>query len=362
MKKLMLVMAVILALALVGCAPNTKLDNPEGAYRTFVKAIMDKNYDNVYPVLDAETQMMLSECAEMLVQMETLPNAPANLPGGEERAIMTKAAHADVPAHALITAYLTLHPIVINEEQKRGSEPDKVTTNGDSAKIITRGGEEIGMVLNRDKDGTSTWRVTSMREIVTKFKSEISSAQKIASVPPKTASTPEEQLTVLVDALKQGKYDAVYFMLDSSTIKELDEIAHMNATLVKRLEENPKDEAVKAFLADLKTIKMARTGKDVLVAVFNRFPKPGSVEIAGAKSTTAAESLPADILLASNLDKPVVTGTETEVTITTAAGETIRFVKETNNNQEGWHTDFMYQEVRKAADKYRKFLAEHPGA
>jgi hypothetical protein len=347
LKKALVVILVIAAALLVGCSASNPGDTPDGAYRAFIKALLDKDYEGLYACLDISTRDVLKDSADALMRLDKLPQAPRNLPGGEDRAVLTKASKTETPYRSLLGAYFTAHPLSYNEEQKRGSEPEKSEINGDTAIVTTKGGEEIKLV--READG---WKVTSLNMILTGLKDQIDATIEKAAVPPKPADTPEEAFAALVNTLKNGNYDSLYFMLDSETRKGLDELAQMSQKIVKALEADPGKLELAAFWETYKYLKSARNGREALVAVMMRYTKPGSIEIAGATlatpETAGAGKAPTT---------PAIPTTDT-VTLKTAAGEEVHFIKETTGDATGWHTDFLQGVVKKACDEFRPWAAQ----
>ncbi len=162
MKKALVIIVVIAAALLAGCSAGAPGDTPEGAYRAFIKALLDKDYETLYASLDKPTQDLLKDSAEALIRLDGMPQAPGNLPGGEDRAVMTKASKTENPAVALLGTFFTAHPLAYNEEQKQGSELEKSEIKGDTATVTTKGGEEIKLVKEQ-----SGWKVTSLHTILT---------------------------------------------------------------------------------------------------------------------------------------------------------------------------------------------------
>lgn len=347
MKKALVIIVVIAAALLAGCSAGAPGETPEGAYRAFIKALLDKNYEELYGWLDKPTQDLLKDSAEALIRLDGMPQAPGNLPGGEDRAVLTKAAKSEEPGKALLGAFFTAHPLAYNEEQKRGSEPEKSEIKGETATVTTKGGEEIKLVKEQ-----SGWKVTSLKMILTGLKEQIDATIAKSAVPPKPADTPEAAFAELVTTLKSGNYDTLYFMLDSGTRKGLDDLAQMSQKIAKVVEDNPDNKELAGFWQSYKYLKAARNGREVLVAVMMRYSKPGSIEIAGA---TLAQPVVGE---AGKAPAAPVTPPADVVTLKTAAGEEIRFIKETSGDKAGWHTDFLLGVVKAACDDFRPWAAK----
>jgi hypothetical protein len=343
LKKALVIILVIAAALLAGCSAGTPDATPEGAYRAFIKALLDKDYEGLYACLDKSTQDVLKDSAGALLRLDKLPQAPRNLPGGEDRAVLTKAAKSEAPYRSLLGAYFTAHPLSYNEEQKRGSEPDKSEIKGDTAIVTTRGGEEIKLV--READG---WKVTSLHTILTGLKDQIDATIEKAAVPPKPAETPEEAFAALVNTLKSGNYDSLYFMLDAETRKGLDNLAKMSQKIAKAVEDNPGNTELVGFWQSHNYLKAARNGREVLVAVMMRYQKPGGIDIAGATLAT-----PETAAVGKTHAAPATLPQGDVVTLTTAAGEHVRFIKETTGDATGWHTDFLQGMVKNACDDFQ---------
>jgi hypothetical protein len=347
LKKALVIILVIAAALLAGCSAGTPGDTPEGAYSAFIKALLDKNYEELYGWLDKPTQDVLKDTAEALIRLDGMPQAPGNLPGGEDRAVLTKAAKSEEPGKTLLRAFFTAHPLAYNEEQKQGSESNKSDVKGDTATVTTKGGEEIKLVKEQ-----SGWKVTSLNTILTGLKEQIDASIAKAAVPPKVEDTPEAAFASLVNTLKSGNYDTLYFMLDSETRNGLDDLAVMSQKIAKTVEDNPSNTELAGFWQSYKYLKAARNGREVLVAVMMRYSKPGSIEIAGA---TLAQPVLGE---ATNVTEASVTPPADVVTLRTAAGEEIHFIKEMRGDQAGWHTDFLLGVVKAACDAFRPWAAK----
>ncbi len=155
-----------------------------------------------------------------------------------------------------------------------------------------------------------------------------------------------------MNTLKSGNYDTLYFMLDSETRKGLDDLAQMSQKIAKAVEENPDNKDLAGFWNSYKYMKAARNGREVLVAVMMRYSKPGSIEIAGA---TLAQGVVGEAGVT-----PAATATPPAdvVTLKTAAGEEVRFIKEMSGDKAGWHTDFLLGMVKAACDVFRPWAAK----